>query len=306
MERLIDPAIADLQHEHDAAMLEGHVWRGRWIRVTGCAAFWKVAVIATIKDAFHGGTADEGRALSRTVAFSVVAVLALTALLLLPVPLSTALRLKGAGTVSRLVLYSAPSALALALPFGLVFGILFSLCNQGSTARVTWTVTAFLILCSAGAFVIIGWATPAANQAFRELAAGRRVLRGLNELTLGELASGDPVRVMRMISGGVTTERLVWEFQVRIALAFAPLALGLFSLGVAASRRRNYGPVYTGVAGLTASFGYYALLFYARQDVLDGAWLPPIVGAWVPNLVVIAITLLLFSRLRIARKESYQ
>src|SRR6185295_13556490 len=45
MERLIDPAIADLQHEHEDAIRRGLVWRGRWIRLAGYAAFWKVAAM---------------------------------------------------------------------------------------------------------------------------------------------------------------------------------------------------------------------------------------------------------------------
>jgi lipopolysaccharide export LptBFGC system permease protein LptF len=42
MERLIDPAIADLQSEHAQAARAGRTWRGRWIRVAGTLAFWKV------------------------------------------------------------------------------------------------------------------------------------------------------------------------------------------------------------------------------------------------------------------------
>jgi len=306
MEQLIDPAIADLQHEHDEATRSGHAWRARFLRVVGCAAVWKVAAIAAVRQAIVERTADEDRTAGRAVAFSFIAVLVLTAFLLLPVLQSRVFRLASAGTASWLVLYSVPSALVVTLPLGLVFGILLALRNRVSTARVIWTIAAFMILCSAVSFFTIGWLMPATNQAFRELAAGRRILRGLNELTLGELASGDPARVMRLISGGVTSERLSWEFHLRIALALAPLMLGLFSLGVAATWRRNYGAVHMGVAALTTSFGYYALLFYARRDVLDGAWLPPMMGAWAPNLVFIAITLLLFHRLRIARRESYQ
>jgi len=38
-------------------------------------------------------------------------------------------------------------------------------------------------------FIVLGWIMPEANQAFRELVAHRRALRGMNELTLGQLAT---------------------------------------------------------------------------------------------------------------------
>jgi hypothetical protein len=46
MERLIDPAIADLQHEHDDAIHRGLVWRGRWVHIAGCVAVSKVIAAA--------------------------------------------------------------------------------------------------------------------------------------------------------------------------------------------------------------------------------------------------------------------
>jgi lipopolysaccharide export LptBFGC system permease protein LptF len=305
MERLIDPAIADLQHEHDDAIRRGLVWRGRWIRFAGYSAFWKVAVIAAARHALHERTATDDRSVGRTVGFSLVAVIALTALLMYPG--FSDFRRPGTGTAVQLVLCLVPQALAIALPLGLLFGILLGLRNRAPTTRAKWTIAALAIGCSAAAFIIVGWLMPTANQAFRELSAGRRLLRGLNELTLGELASADPTRVMWLISGGVTARRLAWEFHFRVALACAPLALGLFSLGVATTRRRNYGLVAMGLAALTASIGYYALLFGSRQAALYVDWVLPIVAAWTPNLVFLAIALLLTRRALAARtQESYQ
>jgi hypothetical protein len=84
MERLIDPAIADLQHEHDDAVRRGLVWRGRWIRLAGYAAFWKVAGMAAAGHALRERTAADDRSVRRTVGFSLVAVIALTAVLVWP------------------------------------------------------------------------------------------------------------------------------------------------------------------------------------------------------------------------------
>lgn len=111
MERVIDPAIADLQHEHEEAVRRGLIWRGWCIRLAGYAAFSKVAVFAAARHALHQRTTADDRAVGRSVVYSLVAVIALTAVLLWP-PLSI-LRRPGAGTTFRLVLCLLPQALRL-------------------------------------------------------------------------------------------------------------------------------------------------------------------------------------------------
>ena len=73
-----------------------------------------------------------------------------------------------------------------------------------------------------------------------------RLARGTNELTLGDLRElmRDPF-VMPLIAS-----RRAFEFHARLALAFAPLALGLLALGVSADRRRAAGVLTVGVLGL--------------------------------------------------------
>jgi lipopolysaccharide export LptBFGC system permease protein LptF len=301
MERLIDPAIADLQHEHDDAIRRGHVWRGQCIRVAGYAAFWKLAMIAATRDALLDRTADDDRAVGRTVVFSLVAVLALTALLMSP-NFSHFGRF-GTDTTIRLVLYLVPQALAIALPLGLVFGVILGLRNRASTPHVKWTIVLLGLGCSVAAFVIVGWLMPEANQAFRELIAGRRVLRGLNELTLSQLARRDPGW---LAGGDFTSRRLSFEFHFRVALAFASLALALCSLGLATNlERKKRGMLTTGLAGLAISFAYYALLYGARRAESVGVWLPPIVLGWLPNLVVLAAALLLMRRPLASRTQEF-
>jgi lipopolysaccharide export LptBFGC system permease protein LptF len=289
MERLIDPALADLQHEYKDAARGGQVWRGRWIRLAGCAAFWKLAVIAAARYPLHERIATDERAVWRTVVFSASAAGVLTAILVLPA-LRT-VRHPDVVTTARLMLFLVPQALAVAIPVGLVFGILFGLRDRMATAQARWTIMALGLASSAAAFIIVAWLLPAGNQAFRELAAGRQVMRGLNELTLGELRSADASRTW----GGVTPRRQAWEFQLRIALAFAPLALNLLSLGLMTATRRRYGRLAMAIAASTVVFGYYLLLFSGRQDALDG-WLSPVLGAWAPNLVCLAIGLTLLRR----------
>ena len=70
--------------------------------------------------------------------------------------------------------------------------------------------------------------------------------------------------------------RRAFDFHLRLALAFAPLTLGLFALGVADARRR-------------ACFANYTLMNFSRFEMHLGPFevgehVPAIVAAWGPNL----------------------
>lgn len=289
MERLIDPAIADLQHEHDAAMRRGLIWRSRWVRVTGYAAVAKVAALAGLDHALHGRSRDD-RTVGRTIVFSLIAIVVLTAVLLWP-PLHD-MRRPAAVTMAWRFLCLLPQALAVTLPLGLMFGILLALRNRALSRHVRRTVAVLASGCSVAAFVVVGWVLPASNQAFRESMAGMPVPRGLNELTISELAVRDAPPAAG--APGSTPRRLAFEFHLRLALAAAPLTLGLFSIGVIARRRRVYGPVPVALAASMWALGYYTLMVDARSAVYQGHWLPPAAAAWAPNLVIVAMTLALF------------
>lgn len=295
MERLIDPAIADLQCEHGEALRRGHVWRSRWIRLAGYIAFAKVAVVAlsrgstrTVRD--WAGADD--RALSRTVLFSFIATLAWSLVFMLP-PVWDSLSqpaLRG-----RIVLWLVPSSMSVALPMGVVFGILAGVRGRPITPRVRRAITLLTIGCSIVMVGHVGWILPAANQAFRELMFGGPLTRGTNELRLGELWQLAQDRVVIPL----TVNRRAFEFHFRLALAFAPLALGLFALGVAAARRRASGVLGIGVIAFVSCFAYYTLTYFARFEMYFAPFevsehVPAIIAAWSPNLVFLALALLLW------------
>ena len=121
------------------------------------------------------------------------------------------------------------------------------------------------------------------------MVAGRYVVRGLNEATLGELASGNtrPFEPTFQYS----SRRLSIEFHMRAGLACAPLVLALFSLGATAGRRKAFGPVVTGLAASAISFGYYTAMFFAREAVVSRAWVPGGVAGWAPDLMFMVIVL---------------
>jgi lipopolysaccharide export system permease LptF/LptG-like protein len=296
MERLVDPAIADLQHEYEAAVRRGLIWRSRWILVGGCAACAKVAAAAIIIRALRAPIVADDRAVVRTLVFSVAAVLLLNEVFMWP-PLALARR--GAPGLTTLLLSLVPQAVAVALPLGLVFGVLLGLRNRPVTAQVKRTIARLGLACTVAAFVLVALVMPAANQRFRELAAPSGMpgplARGYNELTLDELAAGDPSVLGRTIN--VDPHRLAFEFQCRLALAFAPLALSLLALGVAANRRKERGPIPISLVALMIGCGYYVLMYESRE-----AWMsdraPALIAGWTPNLACVVSALLLRLRRR--------
>ena len=139
MERLIDPLVADLQSEYAAAVRRGHVWRSRWVRVAGYAAFSKVIAFCALQGSLgtlHDGIEDDRQTLRRTIAFSISGIIVAT-LLLLVLSLPTAhvwTRIEPASQL-RLVVYLAPQTLPLAVPVGLLLGILYGLAGRAVSPR---------------------------------------------------------------------------------------------------------------------------------------------------------------------------
>jgi len=301
MERLIDPVIADLQCEHAEAIERGQVWRSRGIRVTGYFAFAKVALVALSHESllvWRDRAAADDRALGRTMLFSTIATIVWTLVFIGP-GLRTAWSVNKLGT--WLVWYLVPQALQVALPMGVVFGILAGARGRPVTPRVRRSVTLLTIGCSIAMIVHAGWILPAANQAFRELMAGRVIARGTNELRFGELWQLAQDRVVIPL----IANRRAFDFHFRLALAFAPLALGLFALGVAAARRRASGVLGIGAIAFVSCFAYYTLTYFARFEMYLGPFevsehVPAIVAAWGPNLAFLAAALLLW---KLRRRE---
>jgi lipopolysaccharide export LptBFGC system permease protein LptF len=296
MERLIVPAIADLQHEHDDAIRRGLVWRRRWVRIAGYLAVWKVIAASTASDSARAipewARADD-RAVGRTVGYSLAAITAAVALLMWAPVSSLAPRLP-ADKVAWMVIYQFPQALVLAIPLGLTFGILSGLRGRVATTRVRRSVAALAIVCSVATFVLAAWTMPAANQAFRELMAGRRLGgRGFNEMTLGELAR-TPAQNIWIVSA--TANRLAFEFHYRLALAFGSLVLGLFAMAVTAAWRGAYRVGSVVLVGSLTCIAYYVLLYWARQYGYAADQQAKVAVAWIPNLAFLAIALLLFLR----------
>lgn len=125
-ERVIDPALTDIEIEYRTAFAANQRWRSRWIRIAGTFALAKVIALCAYDRTAHGWRPDDQRMLARTVAISAIA-LAGTVLLLITLP---------ARRTSGVLLYLIPQALPIAIPAAVTWGILCGLGGRRVASRV--------------------------------------------------------------------------------------------------------------------------------------------------------------------------
>jgi lipopolysaccharide export LptBFGC system permease protein LptF len=244
-------------------------------------------------------TADDQRAFGRTILYSAAAIVATTLLLLFPIARRhrASLSPEQMAFFPQLLTYLVPSQLALTLPIGCSFGILYGLRGLVVSLRSKVVVLAFAIACTAATFVTVAWLLPAANQGFRELAYAEQVKRGV---TLWLPPKGVPEMTFRELTQHIDTARRdgLWRvvrlssynYHLRWALPGATLALALFSLSLV-TRRRN-GRFFLGAVATVAFFCYWVLLVIGRALAVSGM-MPPAPAAWMANIALALVTLAL-------------
>jgi len=299
MERLVDPTLADLQAEYENAAGRTRKWERRWILVLGHIALIRVMAV-------HGGmravgflrcsTADDRRALRRTVGAS--AAITSVGTVVLMVPFLKYLSRGRSGSV-ELALYLIPQALPVSIPVGLTFGILWGLGKVAGSPRSRTLIVLLATLASVASFTTLAWVGPIANQAFRVSMIGHPVPKGVNELTLGELRRLlEPGTVeQRPFAAPANLRSLALTYHSRAALAGAPLVLALFALAL--TRRRQYGRIVPLLAGCLAIWGYYVVMYSARRLGLDHI-VSVSAAAWAPNVVlsIVSVALILLGSRR--------
>ena len=289
LERVVEPAIADLQQEYCGA---GNLATRVRILLAGYVAILKVIAMCAVSVSLE--SADERRAVARTLTWSVTIVVLITALLMVP-PLyrHRPPSVRGWEIATTLL----PQALGLAIPLGVAFGIAF-----GLGSRATMSIAKMLLLCALAAsvlnFGVLAWGVPAGNQAFREVtfrelrARGYQVAvidlpKGYSEMKLSELrgeithhlADGQPRRA----------RRLTFSFHLRFALAAATLALVSVLLAAPVNRRG-----WRVALAFGACCAYWVLMIAGDFGSRRGYLMPPL-GAWLPNVVLIATAMLIAS-----------
>ena len=212
LERVIEPAIADLQREYLDASNRGHAAITKLV-ANYLAVLWVISICTLQGSAAMDEERDNIR---RMLLWACMATGVLTILLTLP-PLSLYPEVRGWQAFLAVV----PQALPLAIPVGLAFAFAVGP-SAAPTARVYRVMLLTAFVASLLSFGVMAWGMPAGNQAFRELAfqaetrkaqrtgggALENALRkGANEMTLSELR-----REIRNVANVDEQRRYSWTF----------------------------------------------------------------------------------------------
>lgn len=275
MERVVEPAVADLQCEYEEARVHGRRWRARLTLVRSYLALAKALLWLAVRTAWHGGGARSE--VARTCVVSAIAAAVTTVALVIPPLLDWPRWQADPGFTALLSLTLVPQALPLSIPAGLCVAVLWAMRGKAVTWRRIGTVLAIALACTAVVWVVLEWMIPQANQGFREMIAARlsngRVVAlepGLNELGLSRLGQrSDPAAVR--------------HFQLLWALCFASVPLSLFAFGLARYVRRT---VWAVALAMALCNSYFAILWTAAESA---AAMPGALSAWIANLVCLLV-----------------
>jgi len=280
IERLIDPALTDVELEHREALAQGRPWRSRWIRVAGYFAVLMIIAVRGYDRTLAAWRGHEGRALARAVGFGGAAFLATAFLLISP----SAIR---GGVPPNQLPYLFPQAIPLAIPVGIAWGIFYGLGGRPVSVGLKSAMLALAFAGSAGSLAATAWMIPAAGHAFREsvrLTTGKEVTGtpGGVEITIHELRR----RLDVLTRSGRPREarNMAFVYHLRWALPCAPFVLALFALAV--MPRRPVRPWIPAVAACGACCSYY--FFLAAADMVTHQTLLPVAACvWFPNLAFV-------------------
>ena len=265
MSTVIDPAIADLQHECEAARRAGDPRTrpslGRY------AVLWQTLAFGIARSVIRAGAAgfvSERALVRRTLLDACTAGLGLTLLLTLPPWLF------GPPPVTAnhwlMLLCLLPQAAAIGIPIGLSCALVFAMRTRPLTVNVVAPLSALALLASGVTVVMLEWLVPEANEAFRTVAFGRHLPRGLGELGLTTLARrSDPASILTL--------------HARLALVAATFTLTAPGLVLVRLFRRPWMAVVTWSVSLVLYFACVSTL--SRQPGPRA----PILAAWGPTLV---------------------
>jgi lipopolysaccharide export LptBFGC system permease protein LptF len=287
LERVVEPAIADLQREYADGTGDRSALARLWALRGGYIAVLEVIFMCAVD--LLPVTREDRKALIRTVSWAAGGVVsALAGLIVLGLAQIAYVGLSFLTHVG----YVIPQALPLALPIGLTFGIAFGLNGVVVSHRTRKVVLLAALVASAAAFGTIGWVMPQANESYRQALdharSGRDVwAKGPDEMTFGELRQ---LSSHARDSGHLEMARSVdWHYHVRPALSLASVVLALFALVLSAWHAGALRAV-----AMAACAMYFLLLFVGHMLTFDG--LPPIAGAWLPNVLFAVATYFMWSR----------
>ena len=286
LEQIVEPAIADLQKDY-SRVIAGQSFLRVGILLRGYWSLLKVLVMCALS--IHRDIEGERNVLAQTLGWSLGCVVASAALLILPPLYHWGDALSGWYVAMTLV----PQAVPLAIPIGIVFG--FAIAAPGRSASRMPGLLSLATAASLLSFVALGWGMPAGNQAFREIAF-RTVIapgydgpvtlqKGHNEMSFSELRR----EISALSAAGQPRAAQQFSFAFHLRFALAPAAVVLAGALLAAG---GTGRALRVLFAVAACVTYWVLLHAGEGAALRGH-LPAPIGAWLPNLGVVAFTILI-------------
>ena len=281
LERIVEPAIADLQKEY-AAVESGTAVRRARVLLAGYVAILEVMLMCAVQPS--PATTDERRALVRTFAWAGGITAATSAILIL---MSVAV-LPGVPLFFLALLTTL--MLPIALPVGLIVGIAVGLGGRTVTRRATTVVLVAALAAVGISYGTMVWSWPVATYSFRQslantVGAPGPVVRAANDISASAIQQqpyfgpgGD--RMAR-------AKRAAWTRHLRDAMAFAAPALAVLALALLRRRAPR-------VRLMAACAGYFLLVLLGERLVYGG--LPPPAAAWLANIVCVAAAAILMMR----------
>ena len=334
LERVVDPIVADMQHEWTDARARSPLTRG-YTRLRGYAAFTRALALHVVLTASRHlvrnalGTTTEERAFYRRAGFATAVALLLSTVIVFLTDNGTGVHslvfalkhqqgpggpaaadvLPGAVTIAlpEALASLLPSVVLSMLPTSLLLGLLLasrassSGAGAGIAPRPRWITGAALIATMIG--VVVGcWVVPRANQNYREIvfAAVTRTERREHFPAKGsrELTFGELGDVIQgeQARNGVNLALYRTERHKRVAIPAACAVFGLLAIGLAEPvRRRGVLAVVLTTAAVSL---FYSLLLRVGEQVLMPRGAAPFLCAWAANLVFGAGAAILILRRR--------
>ena len=111
-------------------------------------------------------------------------------------------------------------------------------------------------------------------------------------MTLPELNEYIEKQKMR---GAANVSTFEVEFHKRFAMPFAAFILTLIGVSLSSEKRKGGGMGTSIGIGLALSFSYILFQTVSSTFAVNGGW-PPMLSAWIPNILFAAIAIYLYKR----------
>jgi len=320
-EHLVDPIVADLQHEWMEAR-ERSLFARCAVRLRGYAAFTHALALHATLAAFRhvaqnalGATPEEHEFHRRAGSGTLTALVISTSLVVLYgvvtntrslVDIFTHLRWPGPPTVAdvlpaalqiatdpRGLFLVLPCLVVVTLPPSLLFGILLGLGGARTTTPAAGRrphlrgAAAVTVVAALLTVMLAGWVVPEAGRRYRTFffvsAFGTRDRPEPGRPTEQPLPTlREQARAEAAAGLRTASDSYVVEWNRRLAAAAAPLAFGILGLGLAA-RPRVWTTRQIGAITAVATFAYYWGLRFAARALAIG-WAGPLVLVWSADI----------------------